>query len=152
MATAMTLDEITGGVVDAAFGLHKGLGLACWNRNIERVLARDLHGSRVKTVIRPLVADDRARTDGVTSGFVKLVYLENGKLLGASLVAPRAAEMLQEWIIALERGLKVGDLADVIHVYPGYALSNQQAAYQIRLQLLLKGRFGGIIRRLAGGK
>ncbi len=119
---------------------------------LTEVAARQLHGSRVKTVTRPLAADDRARTDGVTSGFVKLVYLENGKLLGASLVAPRAAEMLQEWIIALERGLKVGDLADVIHVYPGYALSNQQAAYQVRLQLLLKGRFGGIIRRLAGGK
>jgi len=114
--------------------------------------ARELHGRRVKTHTRPVTADDRAHTDGVAAGFVKLVYLENGKLLGASLVAPRAAEMLQEWVIALERGLKVGDLADIIHVYPGYALSNQEAAYQVRIRDLMQGRTGGLIRRLAGGK
>jgi pyruvate/2-oxoglutarate dehydrogenase complex dihydrolipoamide dehydrogenase (E3) component len=114
--------------------------------------ARDLHGDRLKTLVRPLAADDRAHTDGVTTGFVKLLYLENGRLLGVSLVASRAAEMLQEWVIALERGLKVGDLADVIHVYPGYAFSNQEAAYQVRMQGLLEGRFGGLLRRLAGGR
>ena len=119
---------------------------------IDETQARELHGERVKTLTRPITADDRAHTDGVTTGFVKLVYLENGRLLGASLVAPRAAEMLQEWVVALERGLKVGDLAGVIHVYPGYALSNQQAAYQVRLENLMQGRFGGLIRRLAGGK
>jgi iron complex transport system substrate-binding protein len=42
MATAMTLDEITGGVVDAAYRLHKGLGPGLLESVYERVLARDL--------------------------------------------------------------------------------------------------------------
>ncbi len=33
MGTAMTLDEITAAVVDAAYALHKGLGPGCWNRS-----------------------------------------------------------------------------------------------------------------------
>lgn len=114
--------------------------------------AREIHGEKVETLTRPLTADDRAHTDGVTTGFLKLIYLANGKLLGVSLLAPRAAEMLEEWVIALERGLKVGDLANVIHVYPGYAFSSQQATYDARLRGLLAGRFGGLIRRLARGK
>jgi pyruvate/2-oxoglutarate dehydrogenase complex dihydrolipoamide dehydrogenase (E3) component len=119
---------------------------------LTEVLARELHGDRVQTLTRPITADDRAHTDGVNTGFVKLVYLANGQLLGVSLVAPRAAEMLQEWVVALERGLKVGDLANVIHVYPGYTFSNQEAAYQAYTGNLMQGRFGGLIRRLAGGK
>ncbi len=41
-ATAVTLDEITGGVVDAAYRLHKGLGPGLLESVYEKVLARDL--------------------------------------------------------------------------------------------------------------
>ncbi len=42
MAATMTLDEITGGVVDAAYRLHKGLGPGLLESVYETVLARDL--------------------------------------------------------------------------------------------------------------
>ncbi len=42
MATAMTLDEITGGVVDAADRLRKGLGPGLLESVYQRVLVRDL--------------------------------------------------------------------------------------------------------------
>jgi hypothetical protein len=57
--------------------------------------------------------------------------------------------MIHEWIAALDRGLKVGDLADVIHVYPTYSTGSWQAAAAIRLEQLLSGTSGRLIRGLA---
>ncbi len=34
-------------------------------------------------------------------------------------------------VVALEHGLKVGNLASVIHLYPTYSATNMQAAAQI---------------------
>ena len=42
MAAAMTLDEIAGGVVDAAYRLHKGQEPGLLESGYERVMARDL--------------------------------------------------------------------------------------------------------------
>ena len=57
--------------------------------------------------------------------------------------------MIHEWIAALDRGLKVGDLADVIHVYPTYSTGNWQAAAAFRVDQLLSGTSGRVIRGLA---
>ena len=50
-----------------------------------------------------------------------MVREKDGTLLGATIVAARAGEMIHEWIVVLEHGVKVGDLASDIHVYPTYA-------------------------------
>jgi len=91
---------------------------------------------------------DRARTEGATSGFIKLVLQKDGTLLGATAVAGRAGEMIQEWIHALEHGLNVGDLAEDIHVYPTYATASMKAAAEARIMQLLSGTSGQIIRGL----
>jgi hypothetical protein len=70
-------------------------------------------------------------------------------LLGTTIVAGRAGEMIHEWIAALDRGLKVGDLANVIHVYPTYSTASWQAAAAIRVEQLLSGTSGRVVRGLA---
>jgi pyruvate/2-oxoglutarate dehydrogenase complex dihydrolipoamide dehydrogenase (E3) component len=92
---------------------------------------------------------DRARAEGDTAGFLKLVHKKDGTLLGVTAVCARAGEMIQEWILALEQGLKVADLAQVIHIYPTYSTASMQAAAEIRVAKLLGGVSGKIIRRLA---
>jgi pyruvate/2-oxoglutarate dehydrogenase complex dihydrolipoamide dehydrogenase (E3) component len=111
--------------------------------------AREKYGDDVLTCDWPMARVDRARTDGDTAGFIKLVHRKDGTLLGATIVAGRAGEMITEWIVALHRGLKVGDLADVIHVYPTYSTASMQAAAAIRVARLLGGTSGRIIRGLA---
>jgi len=64
----------------------------------------------------PMARVDRARTDGDTAGLIKLVHKKDGTLLGATIVAARAGEMIHEWIEALHEGIKVGDLSNAIHV------------------------------------
>ena len=91
---------------------------------------------------------DRARAEGNTAGFLKLVHRRDGTLLGTTIVAERAGETIHEWIVALDRGLKVGDLADPIHVYPTYSTAGWQAAAAVRIEQLLSGTSGRVLRGL----
>lgn len=111
-------------------------------------LARARFGKDVVTCDWPMSRVDRARAEGDRAGFMKLVHKQDGTLLGATVVAKRAGEAIHEWIVALYRGLKVGELANVIHVYPTYSTAGMQAAAAIRVAQLLKGTSGRVVRGL----
>ena len=111
--------------------------------------AGDRFGDEVMTCEWPMQRVDRARAEMDTTGFIKLVHRKDGTLLGVSIVAARAGEMLHEWILALDRGLKVGDVAQAIHVYPTYSTAGMQAAAAIRVGQLLSGTSGRVVRGLA---
>ena len=111
--------------------------------------ARERFGDSMMTCEWPMELVDRARTEGDTAGFIKLIHKKDGTLLGATIVAGRAGEMVHEWILALDRGLKVGDLANSIHVYPTYSMAGMQAAAEIRVAQLLSGTSGRVIRGMA---
>ena len=110
--------------------------------------AREKFGDAIMTCDWPMARVDRARTDGDTAGFIKLVHKQDGTLLGATIVASRAGEMIHEWIVAMHEGIKVGDLSNAIHVYPSYSVAGQQAAAAIRIDRLLSGTSGRVVRRL----
>jgi hypothetical protein len=46
------------------------------------------------------------------------------------VLAPAAGELIGELALAIERRLKLADLASVVHVYPTIALAIQQLAAQ----------------------
>ena len=110
--------------------------------------AREKFGDAVMTCQWPMEKVDRARAEGDTAGFLKLIHKKDGTLLGATIVAARAGEMIHEWIVALDRGLKVGDLANAIHVYPTYSTASMQAAAAIRVSQLLSSTSGRVVRSL----
>jgi len=111
--------------------------------------AREAFGDHVMTCSWPMRQVDRARTEGDSDGFIKLVHKPDHTLLGATVVAGRAGEMIHEWIVALAQGMKVGDLGSIIHVYPTYSTASMQAAAAIRVEQLLSGPSGRLIRSLA---
>ncbi len=98
----------------------------------------------------PLERVDRAVAEGETEGLVKVVHAPDGTLLGMTIVAPRAGEMIQEGVLALEQKMRVSDLAGLMHVYPTYAVATMQAALTIRIERLFGGLLGRVLRRLAG--
>ena len=110
--------------------------------------AREQRGDDVMTCQRQMAQSDRARTEHATDGFVKLVHKSDGTLLGATIVAERAGEMLHEWIVALENDLKIGDVADLIHVYPTYATANQLVAAAIRVEQVLNNPLVRLARKV----
>jgi pyruvate/2-oxoglutarate dehydrogenase complex dihydrolipoamide dehydrogenase (E3) component len=64
---------------------------------------------------------DRARIDGRTGGFAKLLATPSGKILGAAIVGPEAALVLQELVLAMQNGVNLHHLAETMHPYPSYA-------------------------------
>ncbi len=93
-------------------------------------------GSRVAYL--PLSEVDRAITDGRTDGFIAIVagprrLLRNvggGRILGATIVAPRAGEMISEIVLAMRTGAFTGRLAQTSHAYPTWSSGVQKAAAQ----------------------
>lgn len=81
---------------------------------------------------------DRALTAGQTAGFVKLIAgprtvtrsLGGGRILGATIVAPGAGELIGEVGLAMKTRMFTGRLAQTMHAYPTWSMALQQAATQ----------------------
>ena len=79
-------------------------------------------GLPVRTFVQELGDVDRAVLDGEAEGFVKvLVRAGTDKILGATVVARHAGEMLPELTLAIGHGLGLGKIATTIHTYPTQA-------------------------------
>jgi pyruvate/2-oxoglutarate dehydrogenase complex dihydrolipoamide dehydrogenase (E3) component len=83
----------------------------------------------VKTYVVLMHDVDRAVLDGEDEGFVK-IHVHDGadRILGATIVARRAGEMIGEVSLAIRLGLGMRDLSQVIHPYPTQASAIKQAA------------------------
>ena len=91
--------------------------------------ARDAEkrGMAVDTYLRPFAEVDRAVADGEEDGFVK-VHVRRGTdtIVGATIVARHAGEMINELTLAMTAGIGLGRLASVIHPYPTQAEAIRQ--------------------------
>lgn len=74
---------------------------------------------------------DRAVTEEQTAGMTRIVVDKHGRILGGTVVGPRAGESLAELTLAVEQRLRTRDLAGVTHPYPTYndALWNAAIAH-----------------------
>ena len=72
---------------------------------------------------------DRAIVDNAREGFVK-VLTPPGKdrILGVTIVAPRAGEMLSEMVLAMRQGIGLKKVFGTIYAYPTYTEANRDAA------------------------
>jgi len=72
---------------------------------------------------------DRAVADGVNKGFVTvLVPPGKDKILGVTIVAAHAGELLAEFVLAMKHGLGLNKILGTIHSYPTMAEANKYAA------------------------
>lgn len=102
-------------------------------------------GIEVNTFKKPLKEVDRAIADGETEGFVK-VHVKKGsdEILGATIVARHAGEMISEITLAMVAKVGLGTIAKVIHPYPtqAEAIKHVADAYnRTRLTPILKKLF-----------
>lgn len=63
---------------------------------------------------------DRAITENQETGFARLIIDRRGRILGGTIVGPRAGESLGELTLAVHQKLTTRDLAGVTHPYPTY--------------------------------
>ena len=76
-------------------------------------------GLSVQTIDVPLRDVDRARLDGQTDGFARVhVRAGRGTILGATIVAEHAGDLIAEVTMAMTNGLGLGAIGKTIHPYP----------------------------------
>ena len=73
----------------------------------------------IDTFTQPMSGVDRAILEGETEGFVR-IHTKRGKdkILGATIVAPNAGDMIGSLAIAMSNGIGLGAIANSIHPYP----------------------------------
>jgi pyruvate/2-oxoglutarate dehydrogenase complex dihydrolipoamide dehydrogenase (E3) component len=107
-------------------------------------------GIAVDTWLRPLHEVDRAIADGEEDGFVK-IHTRKGsdEIVGATIVARHAGEMISELTLAMVGKIGLGTLANVIHPYPTQAEAIRQTGdmfNRTRLTPTVKRLFDGFLR------
>ena len=104
-------------------------------------------GRQVEVTTYPLDDLDRAVAEGETEGWVKLLT-EPGKdrILGATMVAPNAGELIGEIITAMTHSLGLKKLMSTIHVYPTMTEAVKLSAGAWRRQHVPEGLLGWVER------
>lgn len=64
---------------------------------------------------------DRAVTEDERRGFSRLHFDRKGRIVGATVVSPRAGETIGELTLAIRLGLRGRELASTIHPYPTFS-------------------------------
>ena len=105
-------------------------------------------GLDVETFTQPLAEVDRAVLDGADAGFAK-VHVKKGtdEILGATIVAADAGNLISEVTVAMKAGAGLGTIGSTIHPYPTQAEALRKVANQMR-QARFTDRQRAILSRL----
>ena len=103
-------------------------------------------GHDVSILLQPLSGNDRAQAERETEGLAKVVLGRRGRILGATIVAPRAGEMIGLWGLAIQKRLAIGAIAASLAPYPTMSEISKRAAGGFYTPSL----FGPRTRRLVG--
>ena len=109
--------------------------------------ARKAHGDSTKVVRAEFAENDRAQAESAKQGFLKGV-LKGGTVIGATIVGAHAGELILPWVLAVSKGLKIGDLANIIAPYPTLSEISKRAAGSYYTPTLFSPRTRAVVRFL----
>src|SRR5207244_13476662 len=78
----------------------------------------------------PLEDVDRAVVESEDAGFAKVLTAKGSdKILGATIVAPHAGDLLHEFVVAMKANVGLGKISSIIHAYPRFPQRARKAGY-----------------------
>lgn len=107
--------------------------------------ARARHGASVRVLRWPFASNDRARTEASTDGLIKIVTGRRGLILGAGIAGPGAGELIQPWLLALDRGLGISAMVRPVLPYPTRGEAGKRAAMEYFADLASSPRVRNVI-------
>lgn len=105
-------------------------------------------GLSIRRVEAEFADNDRARAEMRGDGKVIAITDRSGRILGASILAPGAGELIQPWILAISKGLKIGAMASMISPYPTMGEASKRAAGSYFTPSLFSEKTRRIVRLL----
>ncbi|MGH6866572.1 MAG: dihydrolipoyl dehydrogenase family protein [Methyloceanibacter sp.] len=103
---------------------------------------------RIRIVRWPYADNDRAQCERLTEGFIKVITKRDGTILGCTIVGAEAGELLQLWVVAMARDIKLGDLISLVLPYPTLSELSKRVAYSYYLPKMSKGWLRSVIGML----
>lgn len=85
----------------------------------------------VRMAVAPLNIIARSNTSDFGDGFVKIIVNSKGIIVGASVVAPQAAEIIQELVLAVQHQMSARQLADTPHAFLSWSEAVRVAASKL---------------------
>lgn len=85
----------------------------------------------INKAIAPLNLTARSNTSDFRDGFVKIIVDKKGVILGSTIVAPHAAEMIHEMALAVKHGLTADDVAQTPHAFLSWSEAVRIAAAKL---------------------
>ncbi len=86
-------------------------------------------GSKLEVLRFDFAENDRARTEGITTGRIKVMVVK-GRPVGAGIVGAQAGELIGLWALAISAKLKISDIAGMVAPYPTLTEVSKRAAGQ----------------------
>jgi pyruvate/2-oxoglutarate dehydrogenase complex dihydrolipoamide dehydrogenase (E3) component len=91
--------------------------------------AREKH-KHIRVLRWPYAENDRAQAEHATQGMIKVVTAKRGRILGATIVGEHAGELIQLWVMAMSKKMKIGAITSIVFAYPTLSEISKRAAYQ----------------------
>jgi len=95
---------------------------------LNEAAARDRFRDDVRVLTWSFDENDRAQAENKTDGLVKIIIGRKGRILGATIVGAHAGELILTWVLAIQQGLKIGAIANLIAPYPTLSEVSKRAA------------------------
>ncbi|MFT7391183.1 MAG: pyruvate/2-oxoglutarate dehydrogenase complex dihydrolipoamide dehydrogenase (E3) component [Paracoccaceae bacterium] len=109
--------------------------------------ARVAHGDKLEVLRAEYAGNDRAKAEGKTDGFLK-VMVAGGRPVGASMVGAQAGELIAVWQLAMSANLKISAIAGMIAPYPTLGELSKRAAGSYYEERLFANRWVKLAVRL----
>lgn len=103
-------------------------GIASVGLSEDDCLKRDL---RINKAVAPLNIITRSNTSDFRDGFVKIITDKKGVVIGATVVAPHAAEIIHELALAIKHKLTASDVAETPHAFLSWSEAIRVAAAKL---------------------
>ncbi|MDA0707891.1 MAG: FAD-dependent oxidoreductase [Proteobacteria bacterium] len=116
---------------------------------LNEIKAREKFGDEIKVLRWTYLENDRARAERVTDGMIKVITTKKGHILGASIVGKNAGDILAPWCLAINQGLKISAIANMISPYPTFGEINKRAASSFYTETLFSNKTRTIVKLLS---
>lgn len=105
-------------------------------------------GLAVSVARWPLHENDRAQAERETHGLAKIVVAK-GRVVGATIVAPHAGDLIMPWVMAVGQKAKLSAMAGLVAAYPTLGEISKRAAGSYFTPTLFSARTRGLIKILS---
>ena len=110
--------------------------------------AKERYG-KVAVTRWPLHDNDRAQAERISKGFIKVVTVKGARVVGATIVAPGAGDLILPWVLAIGQKLAMSTMAGMVAPYPTIGEISKRVAGAYYTPTLFSARTKALVRLLS---